>query len=709
MEKQKIICILVPLLILNFSFTNFNCSAQLTVLKTFNDLNGAQPFSKLFYNGTYLYGATFHGGITGQGTIFRIKLDGTEDSTLLNCTNANFSYLEGSLISDGTYLYGTSVGGGTYQKGAIYRIRLDGTMDTVLYSLNNNLTTSCWPIDALFYDGVYLYGTSSRGGTNDNGFIFKIKTDGTGYTELLYFNGANGFHPSGSLISDGTYLYGTTENGGLNGKGTIFRIMPDGTGYTLLLNFNGINGSYPDASFLFDGTYLYGTTSFGGTNNAGTVFKIKPDGTGFTLLVNFTGSNGFGPRAELISDGTYFYGTTVLGGINNKGTIFRIKPDGTGFTVLFHFNGPDGNLPSGALFYDGTYFYGTTQRGGSADEGVVYKLCITPVTFNQSFVICQGGSTSVGINTYTANGTYVDHLSSFHGCDSIVTTQLTVLPTSYLIQTISKCSGDSVTVGSHTYTISGTYTDSFSQEVSGCDSIIITNLNIFNGDIFQSPTLCALQNLTVGIHTYSENGTYKDTLTSKVCTCDSIITTNLTVLPVNVFQQSYVICAEDSLTVGTHIYVNNGIYIDTLTSKVYDCDSIVITNLNVLPANIFIQSDTVYSGNSLVVGTNVYNSSGTYIDEFISFKGCDSTVITNLFVNSIDLKISPNPSMGQFNFTNMEEGAHIKIYDLIGRLVFQAVSEGNEYILDLSHKCNGIYLYKVIGANSTFKGKLIKQ
>jgi uncharacterized repeat protein (TIGR03803 family) len=114
--------------------------------------------------------------------------------------------------------------------------------------------------------------------------IFKIKSDGTGYSKLLDFAGAvNGSTPPGSLIFDGTFLYGMTYAGGVNDSGTIFKIMPDGTGYSKLLDFSGaVNGSYPNGSLISDGTFLYGMTRNGGANDNGTVFKLNPAGMGIT-------------------------------------------------------------------------------------------------------------------------------------------------------------------------------------------------------------------------------------------------------------------------------------------------------------------------------------------------------------------------------------------------------------------------------------------
>ena len=54
-----------------------------------------------------------------------------------------------------------------------------------------------------------------------------------------------------------------------------------------------------------------------------------------------------------------------------------------------------------------------------------------------------------------STGVYSDTLLAFNGCDSIITTSLTVLSTSAssTINNITICDGDSVMVGSSVYTI----------------------------------------------------------------------------------------------------------------------------------------------------------------------------------------------------------------------------------------------------------------
>tara|TARA_B100000683_G_scaffold211044_1_gene205728 strand:+ start:17906 stop:21238 length:3333 start_codon:yes stop_codon:yes gene_type:complete len=147
---------------------------------------------------------------------------------------------------------------------------------------------------------------------------------------------------------------------------------------------------------------------------------------------------------------------------------------------------------------------------------------------SQSYIICNGLSIVVGVNTYDSSGIYYDTLSSFNGCDSVVVTDLTVLSNSASIvsNNITICDGDSLVVGSSIYFNSGNFIDTLLNS-SGCDSIINTNLFVQTPQ-FYNITICDGDSLTVGLSVYYSGGNFIDTLVSSIG-CDSIIHTNLTI------------------------------------------------------------------------------------------------------------------------------------------------------------------------------------
>lgn len=327
----------------------------------------------------------------------------------------------GSLISDGTFLYGmTSSGGVWYNDGTLFKIMPDGSGYSLVYVFDDGKI----PLGSLVYDGTYLYGMTQAGGINGKGIIFKIKPDGTDYIKLLDFAGAaNGRIPRGSLSYDGTYLYGMTLYGGTSDKGVIFKIMPDGTGFSKLHDFTGgSDGKWPEGSLLLDGTSLYGMVSVGG------IFKIMSDGTGFSTLLNFTTATGTHPKGSLISDGTYLYGMTAECGSSaaGKGVVFKMMPDGTGYSILHYFDDlsfGNGFNPHGSLIYDGTFLYGMTHGGGMWSScldgcGVVFKIKPDGTEYTNLYDFSSGSTGSEPWGDLLINRTSMFGLTSNGGANN---------------------------------------------------------------------------------------------------------------------------------------------------------------------------------------------------------------------------------------------------------------------------------------------------
>jgi uncharacterized repeat protein (TIGR03803 family) len=234
--------------------------------------------------------------------------------------------------SDGNF-YGTTRNGGANGVGSVFRISPSGTY-TSLYSFGS------YPGDGEFpYAGLVqgsdsnFYGTTDEGGDYNWGTVFRISPSGT-YTSLYFFGSypADGYYPEAGLVqgNDGNF-YGTTSEGGADNAGTVFRISPSGA-YTTLYSFIYADGASPLAGLVQGSdSNFYGTTEFGGkacmiAGSCGTVFRISPSGI-YTNLHSFVGhpSDGASPEAGLVqgSDGN-LYGTTVIGGKYGPGTIFKL-------------------------------------------------------------------------------------------------------------------------------------------------------------------------------------------------------------------------------------------------------------------------------------------------------------------------------------------------------------------------------------------------
>ena len=98
-----------------------------------------------------------------------------------------------------------------------------------------------------------------------------------------------------------------------------------------------------------------------------------------------------------------------------------------------------------------------------------------------------------------------------------------------------------------------------------------------------------------------------------------------------IWQQSFSICNGDSVVVGSSIYDTDGNYIDTLTAG-NGCDSIVYTNVSI-SSIIWNQTFLICDGDSIVVGTSVYDTAGAYMDTLNASNGCDSIVHTYIAVD----------------------------------------------------------------------------
>jgi uncharacterized repeat protein (TIGR03803 family) len=371
-----------------------------TKLHDFNgsDGNGSPAGALAAGPGGVLYGSTWLGGASGDGTLFRVETNGT--FTKLHDFNwSDGMFPRGVVVAgpDGA-VYGVGQGGGaSYNGGTLFRLGTNGSF-TKLHDFNG--TDGNGPgVLVVGPDGA-LYGTTGIGGTNDNGTLFRMGTNGS-FTNAHDFNGMDGSRPNVllSVGPDGA-LYGSCGIGGSNNRGTLFRLETNGN-FTKVHDFSGSDGAGPWAALVVgaDGA-LYGSTYSGGTSDYGTVFRLETNGT-FTKLHDFNGTNdGVHPSTDLVMgpDGELYgstqFGSTNYNSTNNSGTLFRVETNG-GFTELHHFNGTDGRGPVAPLVLgpDGA-LYGSEPYGGPKGGGVLFKLVLNrpPVARCHDVIVSAGGN-----------------------------------------------------------------------------------------------------------------------------------------------------------------------------------------------------------------------------------------------------------------------------------------------------------------------------
>lgn len=163
------------------------------------------------------------------------------------------------------------------------------------------------------------------------------------------------------------------------------------------------------------------------------------------------------------------------------------------------------------------------------DSIITTDLKVNPsYLIQQQQEICGGDSLMIGGQYRKTSGTYYDTLSTNKGCDSIFAVHLTVKPSYNDTVYVTICEGDSIMLEGAYRKFSGTFIDSF-KTTEGCDSVIQTALTVVpTAVINDNVTICYGDSIMLGGSYRHTSGTYTDTFTASYG-CDSVVVTTLTV------------------------------------------------------------------------------------------------------------------------------------------------------------------------------------
>ncbi|MFT6013055.1 MAG: hypothetical protein ACI860_000760 [Chitinophagales bacterium] len=304
------------------------------------------------------------------------------------------------------------------------------------------------------------------------------------------------------------------------------------------------------------------------------------------------------------------------------------------------------------------------------------------VTITQSPAIGAAVGPGIHIVTLTAN--------DGNGNNILCTFVLTVSAQAGGSQFFTECDGFSLTVGSNTYSLSGTYIDTLTGASSnGCDSILTSNLTILPRLSEQIiGKLCVGESIVVNGVTYDALNLSGTEIFPNVGPngCDSIVTIDLTVSTIN-----------NNVTNTSMLLISDQSGADY---QWLDCDN----GYAIIPGETAREFAIPESGSFAVMVTLGFCTDTSDCDTITApVTGIRGSEL------ALDVSIHPNPSNGIFTISmnTTLENTSLVVYDVLGKTILRQEASSKHTSIDLSKYRKGVYFIDIQTPHGNLVNKVI--
>jgi len=255
-------------------------------------------------------------------------------------------------------------------------------------------------------------------------------------------------------------------------------------------------------------------------------------------------------------------------------------------------------------------------------EAKLVIAVMEPVHISEELILCPGSSLNLFTKIIDQPGTYQATFTTQSGCDSNHTFIVTQPEINQVVEAQTICEGDIVNQFGQTYTTSGIYEASFTA-ANGCDSTHILELAVLPPMFVEETyTICAGESMAIFEVPTSETTTIARVFTA-ANGCDSTHQINLIVEETYQESAKMILCQGETVNIDGVEIGQSGFFQSDYTAN-NGCDSVIMLEIEVLAPIETFQLITLCEEEALALFGEESAFPSDYVETLTAQSGCDS-------------------------------------------------------------------------------------